>query len=74
MCNTSPGTVWIGVEREGKVRGVGRDPLQSGGLLGQPCFKLIPWTVYAFNETHNRYTIFIDGDNDAGEKWKEKEP
>ena len=34
MCNTSSGTVWIGVEREGKVRGAGRDPLQSGGLLG----------------------------------------
>ena len=33
MCNTSPGTVWIVVEREGEVRGVGRDPLQSGGLL-----------------------------------------
>ena len=36
MCNTSPRTVWIVVEREGEVRGVGRDPLQSGGLLVVP--------------------------------------
>ena len=33
MCNTSSGTVSIGVEREGKVRGAGRDPPKSGGLL-----------------------------------------
>ena len=36
MCNTSSGAVWIGVEREGKVRGAGRDLLQSGGLLQSP--------------------------------------
>ena len=42
MCNTSPETVWIGVEREGKVRGAGRDPLQSGGLLHHPFFPLFP--------------------------------
>ena len=74
MCNTSPGTVSIGVEREGKVMGAGRDPPKSGGLVGQPCFKIMPWTVYAFKETHNTYIIFTDEDHNAGEKWKEKEP
>ena len=42
MCNTSSRTVRIRVERDGKVGGVGKDPLQSVGLL-HPKPESAPW-------------------------------
>lgn len=74
MCNASPETIGMRVKRGGEVRGSGRNPERSGGLLGQPCFKIVPWTVYAPTESHTKSITFTVGDKTPVKNWKEREP